>query len=57
MGQPIWTQAEFKTNTGEDHLVILSVGISIGTNMVPGVNTVTPRARYLSFYSWYDMIF
>lgn len=49
---PAWTERDFRTNSGEDHLRLLSVGIALATNLIPGVNTVTPRARYHSFYCW-----
>jgi len=49
---PTWTYIEFRSNSGEDHLGALSVGANIAEDLLPGINTVTPRARYRSFYSW-----
>lgn len=52
MGLPAWSTANFRSNTGQDHLGILSVGTTIAENLLPGINTITPRARYRSFYCW-----
>lgn len=49
---PVWTDTYFRSNSGEDHLGSLSVGVNIAENLLPGINTVTPRARYRSFYCW-----
>lgn len=58
MTLPSWREHRFRKATGEDHLGVLSVGIAIASNLLPGINTVTPRARYFSFYSWvlYDFL-
>ena len=43
---------------GEDHLGILNVGIQISDRLQTGITSITPRARYWSFYTWvlYDFI-
>src|SRR6056297_1855933 len=43
---------------GEDHLGIRYVSINISDQLQHGITSITPRARYWSFYSWvlYDFI-
>ncbi len=50
--EPLWTERIFQTNTGEDFLGLHSVQNNIVGYLLPGIITITPRARYYSFYSW-----
>ncbi|QAS52351.1 hypothetical protein [Halobacillus litoralis] len=49
---PRWTTNNFRTINGEDHLGILYVGISIADTLQSGITSITPRARYWSFFAW-----
>ena len=55
---PKYTISEFRKIKGEDHLGIRSVGISIADRLQSGITSITPRARYWSFFAWvlYDFI-
>jgi hypothetical protein len=50
--EPLWTEKIFKTDSGEDFLGIQSVQNNIVGYLLPGIITITTRARYYSFYSW-----
>jgi len=49
---PQWTEQIYNENTGEDFLGLRSVSTNITTYLLPGIITITPRARYYSFYCW-----
>ena len=55
---PKYTTSDLNTIKGEDHLGIRSVGISIADRLQSGITSITPRARYWSFFAWvlYDFI-
>ena len=55
---PKYTTSSVRTINGEDHLGILSVGISIADHLQSGITSITPRARYWAFFAWvlYDFI-
>lgn len=55
---PKWTEFQGRTIKGEDHLGIKNVAIVMADYLQPGITSITPRARYWSFYSWvlYDFI-
>lgn len=50
--KPHWTAPIYKTNTGEDFLGLRMVQTNILGYLLPGIITITPRARYYAFYSW-----
>jgi hypothetical protein len=52
MPHPYWTEQIYKHETGEDFLGLRSVSANITGFLIPGVITITPRARYYSFYAW-----
>jgi len=56
--EPRLNDPEFKTVNGEDHLGIRYVAINISDALQPGITSITPRARYWSFFAWviYDFI-
>lgn len=49
---PFWTAEIYDKRTGEDFLAIRAVQESLTGFLLPGVITITPRARYYSFYCW-----
>jgi hypothetical protein len=49
---PKWTEQIYEEDSGEDFLGLRSVLTNITTYLLPGIITITPRARYYSFYSW-----
>ncbi|MDN4073337.1 hypothetical protein [Fictibacillus terranigra] len=55
---PKYTTSSVKTIIGQDHLGIRNVGILIADYLQSGVTSITPRARYWSFFAWvlYDFI-
>jgi hypothetical protein len=55
---PKWNDAEVNTVGGDDHLGIKYVAILMADYLQPGITSITPRARYWSFYIWvlYDFI-
>ncbi|WP_318509121.1 hypothetical protein [Bacillus sp. T3] len=55
---PVWTTSNVNTIKGEDHLGIRFVGISIADTLQSGITSITPRARYWSFFAWvlYDFL-
>lgn len=56
---PKLNKCNFYEVPGEDNLGIKYVAINISDELQEGITSVTPRARYWSFYSWvlYDFIF
>ena len=50
--EPKWIEKIYSENTGEDFIGLRSVATNITTYLLPGIITITPRARYYSFYSW-----
>lgn len=50
---------QFNDIAGEDQLSIKYVAVNISNELLNGITTITPRARYWSFYTWvlYDFIF
>jgi len=55
---PLLNNNNFNNVIGEDHLGIRYVSINISDTLQHGITSITPRARYWSFYSWvlYDFI-
>ena len=49
---PKWIKYDAKHISGEDHLGLLSVGIAISDILLPGITSITIRARYYSFLCW-----
>lgn len=49
---PKFSTSVFRTTEGEDHLGIRSVGISMADHLQSGITSITPRARYWSFFAW-----
>jgi len=39
--------------TGLDHLGVAAIAISLYNNLLPGINNVTDRAAYYTFYPWF----
>ncbi len=58
MEGPYWTYYKARTVAGEDHLGIKYVAINIADILQNGISSITPRARYWSFFAWvlYDFI-
>ncbi|HPO87479.1 MAG TPA: hypothetical protein PLN86_16695 [Candidatus Hydrogenedentes bacterium] len=50
--EPRWTEKIYTDDSGEDFLGLRSVQGNITDYLLPGIITITPRARYYSFYSW-----
>lgn len=50
--EPQWIEKIYSDDSGEDFLGLRSVQGNITDYLLPGVITITPRARYYSFYSW-----
>lgn len=49
---PRWTESSLNTIVGEDHLGIRSVAIAMAERLQSGITSITPRARYYSFFAW-----
>jgi len=49
---PRWTKRVFTKTGGRDPLGLSRVSGSITDFMMPGITTITPRARYFSFFCW-----
>ncbi len=49
---PCWTASIYQSLTGEDFLGLRAVQGNITGYLLPGIITITPRARYYAFYSW-----
>jgi hypothetical protein len=49
---PRWTARIYKTDTGEDFLGLRAVQANMTDYLLPGIITLTSRARYYAFYSW-----
>jgi len=49
---PHWIAPIYKAMTGEDFLGLRAVQGNIVGYLLPGIITITPRARYYAFYSW-----
>lgn len=49
---PLWTTSNLRTINGEDHLGIRFISIAIADTLQSGVTSITPRARYWSFFAW-----
>ncbi|GEM_PF-1904916 len=49
---PRWTASIYQAVTGEDFLGLRAVQANITGYLLPGIITITPRARYYPFYSW-----
>lgn len=50
--QPRWTESSFRKMKGEDHLGIKNVAIVMADRLQSGITSITPRARYWSFFAW-----
>jgi hypothetical protein len=49
---PRWTARIYGDTTGEDFLGLGAESTNIVGYLLPGITTITPRARYYPFYSW-----
>ena len=49
---PQWTEKEFSTGGSRDDLGLETLGESILSDLLPGINNQTRRARYYSFWAW-----
>ena len=49
---PQWIEKIYSDNSGEDFLGLRLVQGNITDYLLPGIITITPRARYYAFYSW-----
>lgn len=49
---PVWIAPIYNDKGGEDFLGLRAVQGRITGYLLPGIITITPRARYYSFYSW-----
>lgn len=49
---PVWIAPIYDVTTGEDFLGLRAVQGRIVDYLLPGIITITPRARYYPFYSW-----
>ncbi len=49
---PAWVAKIYSKDSGEDFLGLRVVQGNITEYLIPGIITITPRARYYSFYSW-----
>lgn len=52
MNNPRWITPIYQKETGQDHLGLRLVQEHIVDFLLPGIITITPRARYYAFYSW-----
>lgn len=50
--QPRWTESSFRKFKAEDHLGIKNVAIVMAERLQSGITSITPRARYWSFFAW-----
>lgn len=55
---PTYTEYSSRQSQGQDHLGAESVALSIQAELLSGITSITPRARYYSFYAWtlYDFL-
>jgi len=49
---PRWVALIYKKTTGQDFLGLRAVQTNLLGYLLPGIITITPRARYYAFYSW-----
>ena len=49
---PRLNDPEYSKIVGEDHLGIRYVAINMSDSLQPGITSITPRARYWSFFAW-----
>ncbi len=49
---PRWAKSSYPHIVGEDHLGIKYVSVLIAGRLQAGITTITPRARYWSFFTW-----
>lgn len=49
---PRWIAPIYNESGGQDFLGLRAVQTRITTYLLPGIITITPRARYYAFYSW-----
>lgn len=49
---PRWIAPIYRTTTGQEFLGLRAVQASTVGYLLPGIITITPRARYYPFYSW-----
>jgi len=49
---PLWVGRIYRDTGGEDFLGLRAVQANITDNLLPGITSITPRARYYAFYSW-----
>lgn len=49
---PRWIDKIYSNSRGEDFLGLRAVQANIVGYVLPGITTITPRARYYAFYSW-----
>lgn len=52
LSEPKWNKYNANRIVGEDHLGIRYVAIIIADYLQNGITSITPRARYWSFYTW-----
>lgn len=50
--KPHWISRIYTRTTGQDFLGLRAVQASVMEYLMPGITTITPRARYYPFYSW-----
>jgi hypothetical protein len=49
---PVWTEPDYLRGEARDALGIETASTTILEGLLPGINTVTNRARYYSFFAW-----
>lgn len=49
---PRWTAPIYTNTSGQDFLGLRAVQASLMEYLMPGITTITPRARYYPFYAW-----
>lgn len=49
---PVWSEEDFRHGDARDALRIETAGEAMLDGLLPGINTVTSRARYYSFFAW-----
>lgn len=49
---PLWITPIYQDDTGQDFLGLRAVSARITDFLLPGIITITDRARYYSFFSW-----
>lgn len=52
VSDPVWTESHFPRGGARDALRLETTGEAILEELLPGINTVTRRARYYSFWAW-----